>query len=718
MKNVLRIFKRDLKSINKNPITLLIVLGVCFLPSLYAWINIAACWNPYENTSTVPIAVVNNDKEVSVKGKKINVGSEVITELKKNDVLDWKFVNSKDANMGVVNGTYYAMIEIPEDFSKNLTSILDKDVPTKPTITYKVNTKSNPVAGKITGVAKNEIVNNITSNFIDTVNKTVFSSLNNAGKKADSNKDSLLKLKKGIIELNNNMSLVNNVLESVSNHATNLNQFTADLKKSMPLMSNGLKGIEQQSINTKGLITNIQNDLNKSFDNTQLILNQIQSENSRTKNLIATLNNSNGDTILSTSNNIIFETSTGIDSIIGSITSLVDYLQHINKLDKNISDMIVSLNKIKSSLTEEKKHLNDLQSNISTTNGLSKNTLNSINNYANDVQNQISNTMRMYTSNVKPALNNVTNGLVNSTESASSILKCSEGVFTQIDNILNSSATGSKLTADTAKNLNSKLQEFKGLIGKLSTELKKVDDTDLSKIVSILQSKPELVGGFVAKPFNLKEESIYKIENYGSGMAPIYTTLSLWVGALILTSLFKTDIAEFEGSENITLKEQYFGKMMFFTFIAMVQGFIVALGDKVLLGVQTSNVLLLLSLSIVSSFTFSVIVYTLVSLLRNVGKALAIILLVIQIAGCGGSYPIQVDPLFFRILQPLFPFTYAVNGFREAVAGPLASKVLVDFLALFAFAIIFILLGYFLKTPLHPLVDKFETKFEESGISE
>src|SRR3712207_336793 len=191
--------------------------------------------------------------------------------------------------------------------------------------------------------------------------------------------------------------------------------------------------------------------------------------------------------------------------------------------------MIVSLNKIKSSLTEEKKHLNDLQSNISTTNGLSKNTLNSINNYANDVQNQISNTMRMYTSNVKPALNNVTNGLVNSTESASSILKCSEGVFTQIDNLLNSSSTGSKLTADTAKNLNLKLQEFKGLIGKLSTELKKVDDPDLSKIVSMLQSKPELVGDFVAKPFNLKEESIYKIENYGSGMAPIYTTLSLWV---------------------------------------------------------------------------------------------------------------------------------------------------------------------------------------------
>lgn len=718
MKNILKIFKRDLKSIKKNPITLLIVLGVCFIPSLYAWINIAACWNPYENTSTVPIAVVNNDKEVSVKGKKVNVGNDVIKELKKNNVLDWKFVNSKDANMGIVNGTYYAMIEIPEDFSKNLTSIIDKDVPTKPSIIYKVNTKSNPVAGKITGVAKNEIVNNIKSNFIHTVNKTAFTYINNIGKKAKSNKESILKLKRDIIELNDNMSLITTILQNVSTHATTLNQFTTDLKKSMPLMSNGLKGIEKHSINTKELITNIQNNLNKSFDNTQLILNQIQSENKRTKNLITTLNNFNENMVSSTSNKIILEANTGLDSLIGSVTSLQDYLQQISKLDKNVSDMITSLNKIKSSLNEEKKHLNKLQSNINKNNGLNKNILTSINNYANDVQTQISSAISMYTSNMKPSLNNVLNGLVSSTESASSILKSSEGVFNQIDTLLNSSAEGSKLTADTAKNLNSKLQQFKGLIEKLSTELKKVDDSDLNKIISILQSKPELVGDFVSSPFNLKEESIYKIENYGSGMAPIYTTLSLWVGALILTSLFKTNIAEFEGSENITLKEQYFGKMIFFTFIAMIQGFIVALGDKFLLGVQTSNILLLISFAIVSSFTFSVIVYTLVSLLRNVGKALAIILLVIQIAGCGGSYPIQVDPLFFRILQPLFPFTYAVNGFREAIAGPLASKVLVDFVALFTFAIIFILLGYFLKTPLHPLVDKFETKFEESGISE
>ena len=142
------------------------------------------------------------------------------------------------------------------------------------------------------------------------------------------------------------------------------------------------------------------------------------------------------------------------------------------------------------------------------------------------------------------------------------------------------------------------------------------------------------------------------------------------------------------------------------------------MGDKLLLGVYTVNAPLLILFGIVSSFTFSTIIYTLVSLFGNVGKALAIIWMVIQIAGSGGSYPIQVDPLFFRILQPSFPFTYALGGFREAIGGPLISSVVLDFTMLFIFAIVFILIGIFFKEKINKYTNKFEEKFEESGIAE
>lgn len=716
MKNIFKIYKRDIKSTVKNPITILIVLGICFLPSLYAWVNIAACWNPYENTSTVPIAVVNKDKDVLENGKKINVGNEVTKELKKNTALDWKFINSKDANLGVVSGNYYAMIEIPEDFSKNLTSILHSDKPKKPTIIYKVNTKSNPVAGKITGVAKSEIVNNINSNFVNTVNKTVFCYLNQVGKKAEDNKDNILKLKKGVIELNNNLDSIKSALDTVSSHGTTLNELSTNLKKTMPSINTGLNSAKKGTVNTKNLIYNVKKDLDTSFSNTQLILNETQGESNKLKSLISSLKTENKD-----KKNIIYNAITTIDHINNNVNSLISYLENISKIykeNKNIPDMIASLNKLKGDLNSEKEQLNKIQNSINDSNNLNEDILNSLNDKANNIENQVSNSLNTYSNAVNPSLNNIANNLISSTESASSILDDSQGVFKQIDNLLNYSSEGSKLAIDTSKNLALKLEEFKGLISNLGNELKKVDDNDLNKIITIFQTNPELMGNFVASPFNLKEESIYKIENYGSGMAPIYTTLSLWVGALILTSIFKTTLSKFEGSENITLKEEYLGKMLFFITIAVIQGLIVALGDKFLLGVQTSNLLLLLLFSIISSLTFSIIVYTLVSILRNVGKALSIILLVIQIAGCGGSYPIQVDPVFFRILQPFLPFTYSVNGFREAIAGPLVSKVLVDLVALIIFALVTVLIGYLLKTPLNPLVDKFEDKFEESGIGE
>ena len=156
MKNALLVFKRDVKSIIRNPVAIIIVLGICIIPSLYAWVNIKACWDTYKNTSTIPIAVVNNDKGSVLNDKEINVGNDVVEELKNNNEIGWEFVSEKEADLGLVDGTYYAMIQIPEDFSQDLTSIVSGNIK-KPEIIYKVQTKSNPVAVKIAGAAKTSL---------------------------------------------------------------------------------------------------------------------------------------------------------------------------------------------------------------------------------------------------------------------------------------------------------------------------------------------------------------------------------------------------------------------------------------------------------------------------------------------------------------------------------------------------------------------------------
>ena len=151
MKNAFRIFKNDIKNIFKNYAALIVVIALCILPSLYAWFNIKASWDPYAESgiSNIKIGVVNKDLGATLNNKEINLGDRVVKELKGNTQMGWQFVSEEESIKNVKEGKYYAMITIPENFSKSLTSVLTKDVQ-KGEIIYTVNEKINAIAPKIT----------------------------------------------------------------------------------------------------------------------------------------------------------------------------------------------------------------------------------------------------------------------------------------------------------------------------------------------------------------------------------------------------------------------------------------------------------------------------------------------------------------------------------------------------------------------------------------
>ena len=351
--NILKVFKRDMKAIIKNPISLLIIGGICFIPSLYAWVNIAACWDPYENTSSVPIAVVNNDKGASFNGKEMNIGNEVIDELKNNHAIGWKFVDTKQADRGLIDGTYYAMIEIPEDFSEDLTSVLSEN-PTKPEIIYKVNTKANPVAGKITGVAQSTLVNQITSNFITTVNETAFSSLNDLGYDVDKNKDNIIKLKNSIIAIDKNMSSIKNMLNNINSNSSNLSTYLKEVQSTMPSITSGLNNISQNAENTGSLINTSKESLNSTFDNIRLNLSESQTSLDKVQSNLDELSSIASDASSAKINALISKSINEIDKVDNSVTAVINFLDAINKkiANEKISNMITSLKNIQNSLAE------------------------------------------------------------------------------------------------------------------------------------------------------------------------------------------------------------------------------------------------------------------------------------------------------------------------------------------------------------------------------
>lgn len=174
--NIAEIMKNDFKAAFSNPIVTIVLIAIIILPSLYALLNIQACWDPYGNTGNVEFAIANLDKGATFEDQKINVGNELVKDLKKNDKFDWKFVTEKELRDGVYNGDYYAGIVIPKNLSKNIVSIASDD-PKQAELEYVVNVKSNPVATKLTDTGANTVYTTLNAKIIQIINLAAYGKL-------------------------------------------------------------------------------------------------------------------------------------------------------------------------------------------------------------------------------------------------------------------------------------------------------------------------------------------------------------------------------------------------------------------------------------------------------------------------------------------------------------------------------------------------------------
>ncbi|EPA5252375.1 YhgE/Pip family protein, partial [Listeria monocytogenes] len=269
-----------------------------------------------------------------------------------------------------------------------------------------------------------------------------------------------------------------------------------------------------------------------------------------------------------------------------------------------------------------------------------------------------------------------------------------------------------KIAADLSRE---ELPEFEKAINNAANKITDFDKNyDLQSIIKMLRNDADKDSSFIASPVKLKETSYYPIPNYGSASSPFYTALCLWVGALLLISLLRVDVEVPAGI--FSHYHRYFGRLLTFLSIGLMQALIVTLGNIFLLGVSIAEPLLHVLFSMFISVVFMTIVYTLVSLFNNVGKGIAIILLVLQISGAGGNFPIQVSPPFFQAIYPFLPFTYAVSLIRESVGGLYMPTVWIDMSVLAGFAILFITLGILLKKPLDKVVPKLSEKAKRSKL--
>ncbi len=750
--HVFQIYTKDIRNIVTNWVVAVIIGGLIFLPSLYAWLNIYASMDPYAHTANMKIAIVNEDKGTTVRDDAINVGKEVIENLRTNNSFTWELETEKQALAQLKNGEYFAAIVIPHDFSEKLTSILT-DQPTKAHIDYYVNEKKNPIAPKITSKGASVLTQQVSNEFVSTVNGTLFSIFNTIGVEMERDIPDFRKFENYVFTIEQHLPDINSFLTQASTQGQDANQLLNQALTQIPqveqLTTDGLTTIQ------KGL--HLVNEADVLFNELSPVIKQdvatVQTIAQHFSDIINKLNNIDLDpsSFAQTKEALQQQLTTAKDNITNSIQTL-EALQKLiqadaltrQQLEKSLTTIINSLQEnnaeenqsLIEQLTTIREALQHQPSFIdSTTNALSA--LQQLHALHDDVLNKlaqvkpidkevikqdivaIQNMAQNATTNLQKFLSYYNDSLepqIRSTlASAKQTLTNASAMLTDVKQFIpqaTAKLSQAKNTLGTANNAIQKIQtEFPTLSSKikeLATKLRTLEEeADIAEIVQLLKNDVNAERDFFEEPIKLQEHRLFPIANYGTAMTPFYTVLSIWVGCLLLISLLSVNL---HGDSSYSIRDIYFGRLLTFGTFSFIQTLIITIGDTFLVdgSIQAPVYFILFGLFI--SLVFITVVYTLVSVFGNVGKALAIVMLVLQIAGSGGTYPVELLPKFFQIINPFLPFTYAIELMREAVGGIIWSTVWVDLLFLAGFWFIFILFGFFLKKLLSEKMEHFMNK--------
>lgn len=873
IKNTGKLFILDWKRIFKNPIAIFLVVALMFIPSLYAWFNIKALWDPYANTSQLPIAVYSDDRTEKFQDKSINIGDEVLKNLKENKQLGWKFVDSKqELDKGVKSGKYYAGIYLPADFSKNLLSFTTGDIQ-KPKIVYSINEKINAIAPKITSKGASSLQSQISEEFIKTASSTLLKTFNDIGYDIDKNMVSIQKIKNTILSTNDNLDTIDQYTQQVVDlhgkmpdlkaklakanefidylpEVDALGQKVVQLDDSMPTVKNQLAIIMtlqekipeiqnagkqiamidndfasvEQTMNEgiqeakQGLTiiqqvqtalpdirklgnqanelasttldgaTQLQNALPSITSSVEVTLKALQNVADSTSSIVSTIKQAIADGQLtddekakidslvkayqasvpqqqeaiknlidflqkaqeSAGNNefdaaiknlndlsaLLGDISTRLGKVnefvqAGDISSVEAYLDQIDDLAKNISSLVSQIDvqdittKVQNVLTQliatiknaqgllTQAQAIDFESLLSSTSKTVSNAITLLEKYQKEMP-----AIKQEVHDANIMLNGNMNTIVNAINKGASLYQNELPVVEQkldkaADFVKNDYPGIRKDLTETLGTVNQKMPDLEKALNQandlivndwpgIKTGIRKAADAirkgekevDLGEIVKLLKLDATKESDFLTQPVEVQENAIYPIANNGSASTPFYTALCLWVGAVLFSSVAVTGF-HLEGKDKLlySKREQFSARMLTFIVMGLGQALIVTLGNYFGLGVDVRNPVYSVLFALLIAITFMIMVYVLVALFGNIGKGIAIIILVLSISGGGGNYPIQVSGKFFQAINPYLPFTHAVNLLRESAGGIYWPNAWLAIIILVAVSIVFLVAG-------------------------
>ena len=749
MSKIWSFIKRDARHLHLNVISLVVIVGIIVVPTFYAWFNIAGSWDPYGNTDNLKVAVANCDAGYSsdLMPVEINFGDRVEAELRESTSIGYTFTSEEDALEGVRSGEYYAAVVIPEDFSTEMMTVLTPN-PTRPQVTFYQNDKANAIAQIVTNKASSAIQADI--------NKSLASSivLEELGNYLDD--DNLADVAAKLDDA------VSSSTSALTDTATNLRDFSGVIGSTQGMLgssSSTLGTSLSSTLDLSGSLSSSANDvrgLGSALDGATDSLNDAISSSASSLDSVSgaidqAFSTADGQidkltSALGSAAGVADDSASRLDALSSKLGAAADTASNaIEDIDAQLAVMAETdplyavLAKARAAAVRARDNASEGQAQASAAAGQMRTLSSQLNKTAGDVasgkqtaadakeklsgvitsaKSGITTVQGVYESDLRGSLGTLADQIDGAAGNAQTITDSLSKTLGDVSSMAASAADGlgdaASAINEAADALDTAASRLSELHAKLSAAL---DSQDMQQVRDILTANPDDLASFISSPVAVDRNAVFAIENNGSAMAPFYTTLAIWIGGVVLAALVKTNASEKALEETgCSHTQAYIARLALFALIGLLQSTLICAGDLYYLGVQCANPVLFFLAGWLASFTFVNIIYALTASFGDVGKAIAVVLMVIQVAGSGGTFPREMLPQAFQAIYPFLPFVHAENAMRAAMFGLYGNDFSVSLGTLAGFIVPALLLGLVLRKPIIRLNEWVERKLESTKL--
>ena len=727
MKNIVSIFLTDLRKVTHNAIAIVVLFGVVVIPSFFGWFNVLSSWNPFGNVKNLKVAVANTDTGFvsELFPMPLNVGDQVLSNLRGNSDLDWVFTSKEQAIEGTKSGEYYAALVLPETFSRDMMTFLSPGAEAAH-IEYYSNEKTNALSPKITDEAATEVSTTINDTFTKSLNEVGLSTISALAQKLESP------------EAQSAIGRLSGAAESVASNlrstANTLDMFSALLASSRSLvesadsLTKAASGVVNDSAGAIGegvsAAHSLRDVLNASTGSISSALSGTSASYQTLIDRVGQLENAVGQEPAAISALL-----TSLSDDVGvQITQYEAFRDELQNQSANATDIALkqALERSVSELNEAIERQTRLQERIARGQSALANgdaeigaVVGEIRSAANEAKDTLERARSSFEEDLRPKLEQLASTLDSVTGYVDSIaghlanatLTLENGSGTLAEALTEAEAT----TTAIAKDMRIGADQSSALAGALG---KAAATGDFTEVKELIGPNSAVLAGELTNPVGLKEIAVFKVDSFGAQMAPFYTVLGLWVGALLLAVLIRTDVDHdrIPNGEHPTKTQEYLGRFGIYAVLCLAQSSLAYLGLMGFVGVRPAHPMLLLLAGWVMSLVFALITYTLVLSFGEAGKAGAVFLLVVQISAGGGAYPLSVLPEWFQNISPWLPVTHATNAVRSAIAGVYDGDYWISLGLLALFILPALLIGLVLRLPVLKMNNSLSQALESTKL--